>query len=385
MCMLAGTLCLQAYDVRIDGIYYNLDHKNRTAEVTTIFSPWHDTAYSNLSVADIPSTITYRRRSYTVTGIGDLAFNGRQRLQKVTLPPTITYIACCAFCDCSNLSEITLPKSIRRIGLMAFSRCVSLPTIELPDSLEHIGQEAFADCTGLRFVRIPKALKKIETSCFSGCTGMDTLIISEGVEYIGFLAFSQCTGLSSVTIPGSIKHIGTKAFESAALTRVSIPKTVYSIDFNIFAGCTNLVSVDVEEGNPYLCSVDGVLYAKDTTILIAYPIGRPDTVVAIREGVTIISRNAFSDCTALQTIVLPRCLRSVREEAFSNCPNLTTVVCYPIKPPTCDKNAFDAYTIFPHLFVPDESVELYQSAAGWKDAFLCVPMQYLFNCFMPSM
>lgn len=53
-------------------------------------------------------------------------------------------------------------------------------------------------------------------------------------------------------------------------------------------GCETLQNIYVDKGNAYYFSQDGVLYNKDTTVLIAFPGGRkgafsiPDSVVRIR-------------------------------------------------------------------------------------------------------
>ena len=66
------------------------------------------------------------------------------------------------------------------------------------------------------------------------------------------------------------------------LTKVRIPKTVLLITHyagrdackNPFRGCSNLVSIEVDEDNPAMCSVDGVLFSKDKTQLYCYPAGK---------------------------------------------------------------------------------------------------------------
>ena len=59
-----------AYDVEVDGIYYNIDEKNKTAEVT--YRAWPEGSYSGVIV--IPSSITVNESDYDVTSIGFCAF-----------------------------------------------------------------------------------------------------------------------------------------------------------------------------------------------------------------------------------------------------------------------------------------------------------------------
>ena len=76
--------------VKIDGIYYNLISKGKTAEVTSV-----DKKYSGEVV--IPSSITVKGKEYTVSSIGNSAF-----------------------CDCRLLTSVTIPNSVTSIGDYAF-------------------------------------------------------------------------------------------------------------------------------------------------------------------------------------------------------------------------------------------------------------------------
>ena len=78
-CLLLGILSLagikaQAYHCCVNGIYYNLDSK--TAEVTSLYFLSDDNQSAYTGSVTIPSSITYEGTSYSVTRIGDLAFEG---------------------------------------------------------------------------------------------------------------------------------------------------------------------------------------------------------------------------------------------------------------------------------------------------------------------
>ena len=107
-----------AYDVKIDGIYYNLNSEGKTAEVTV---NWND-RYSGEVV--IPSSITVEGKEYTVTSIGYQAFYECYSLTSVTIPNSVTSIGEWAFSDCSGLTSVTIPNSVTSIGKSVFEYCI---------------------------------------------------------------------------------------------------------------------------------------------------------------------------------------------------------------------------------------------------------------------
>ena len=107
-----------AYDVKIDGIYYNLISKGKTAEVTKNV----EDKYSGDVV--IPSSITVEGQEYPVASIGKDAFSYCSGLTSVTIPNSVTSIGEDAFRDCSDLTSVTIPNSVTSIGDYAFYLCI---------------------------------------------------------------------------------------------------------------------------------------------------------------------------------------------------------------------------------------------------------------------
>ena len=109
-----------AYDIEIDGIYYNLDNENKTAEVTYQYD-WNPNNYSGVTNITIPSIISYDGTAYSVTSIGDEAFLHCLSLTSITIPNSVTSIGGYAFLYCSSLTSISIPNSVTSIGYKAFS------------------------------------------------------------------------------------------------------------------------------------------------------------------------------------------------------------------------------------------------------------------------
>ena len=110
-----------AYDVEIDGIYYNLDKNSRTAEVTYKYSDGKSSYTGNVI---IPHKIVYEGTTYDIKHIGMGAFNSCSSPLSVTIPNSVISIGEQAFALCKGLSSLTIPNSIASIWKSAFSGCI---------------------------------------------------------------------------------------------------------------------------------------------------------------------------------------------------------------------------------------------------------------------
>lgn len=149
-----------AYNVKIDSIYYNLFDKDKTAEVTS--SPNY---YSGEVI--IPETVTYNDNQYRVTSIGEKAFS-HCGLRFIGIPNSVTSIRDYAF-SYSAVTFVTLPNSVTTIGDNAFLYCDQLIYINIPNSVTRIGDYAFSWCYRLTPITIPNNVISIGKGAFSLC------------------------------------------------------------------------------------------------------------------------------------------------------------------------------------------------------------------------
>lgn len=82
--------------------------------------------------------------------------------------------------------------------------------------------------------------------------------------------------------------------------------------------CPSIKAFYVDENNPYLCSVDGVLYDKDKTKLICYPSAKEDENYEIADSVWRIEEKAFFGAKNLRSVELPDKLSMIDEYAFAD-------------------------------------------------------------------
>ena len=331
---------------------------------------------SNLTGVTIPNG---------VTTIGNYAFSGCDSLTSVTIPNSVTTIGDRAFSSCENLSSITIPDSVTNIGDYAFIWCESLASVSIPGSVTSIGDSAFRGCDSLTSINvdennkyyssdkdgilfnknktkliqypsgrnntsytIPHSVIIIGDFAFYGCENLTSVTISDNVTTISDYAFSQCYNINNVKLGNNVTEIGFAAFSYTSLTSIDIPDSITSIGLCAFAVCNYLNSVTIGEGvinigdlafiacnlnnitvdvnNKYYSSDDrGVLFDKNKTKLIQYPIGNKSSSYSIPKSTENIWDFAFYFCPNLTSLTIPNSIKSIGAMAIGGCTGLTSV------------------------------------------------------------
>ena len=134
---------------------------------------------------------------------------------------------------------------------------------------------------------------------------------------------------TKIIIPETINNypvyaIVAKTFEESNLVYLKLPASLGVIGSNSFNECDTLTRIDVDDKNEFFCSVDGVVYNKDKTILKVFPAGRGGNFT-IPNGVTEIANFAFYRCYQLENVNMHNSVTTIGDRAFSFCWNLKTV------------------------------------------------------------
>ena len=317
-----------------------------------------------------------------------------QSITKVTVGEGITKIGKCAFEECTSLTEAILPKSLKSIGARIFYNCKSLEKVELPDNIELIPDEAFYYCQSLTSVTFPKSLREIGFRAFDKCYKLTSAILPEGLTNIGSAAFNDCRELARIVFPHTLEEVEADSFRETAyikalpngfvcfgnllysysgscpeeltipenVTRINMrdpgvktlywnkvktlhfPKTISDINPDFSRQFGNVVTVTVDEANPYYYCEGNCIIEKATGTLV---FGATDAVIpddgsvkaigenafyekdmtelTIPEGVTTIGDCAFTQCDKLTKLILPESLRSIGRYAFQVCKVLTQI------------------------------------------------------------
>ena len=281
--------------------------------------------------------------------------SGKQ-VSTFTIPASVTSIGEYAFYECSNPGTVTFAEGsqLTSIGKSAFYECKSLQSIEIPAGLTSIGNYVFYS-TSLQTIEIPAGVTSIGDSAFRACSNLGTVTFADNSQLtsIGSYAFQNCTSLQSIEMPAGVTSIGEKAFFSCSnlgtvtfadnsqltsignsafqnctsLQTIEIPASVTSIGEKVFYNTTSCTSINVADGNPNYCDEDGVLYDKNKTTLIQYPLGKQASTYIIPASVTSIGSNMFYGCSNLGTVTFAEGsqLTSIGNSAFYGCKSLQTI------------------------------------------------------------
>lgn len=284
----------------INGIYYNLNYSTRTAEVTK--NPNNYTGY-----VSIPSSVIHDGVSYSVTNIGDYAFNLCNNLTTINIPNSVTKIGNNSFQGCKSLISLTIPKSVRSIGEDAFYYCSALTSIIIDpanstyDSRNNcnaiIETSTKTLLTGCKNTIIPNNVTAIKKNAFEGCSTLTSIDIPNSVVTIGDRAFRDCTNLSSVTIGNNVTSIHSYAFYGCqALTSITLPYSLNTLKNYAFSNCSSLTSVTVK--NPVPITITNRTFSNRANATLLVPAGTKTSYLAadywkefkeIKENIPIVS------------------------------------------------------------------------------------------------
>ena len=194
----------------------------------------------------IPETVVNNGTTYTVTEIGDRAFDCRL----VDSTPYKDYVGK------PNFVSIKIPKTITRIGAYAFRWCGDMYTnsglvnviFDSESQLKLIDHDAFANCHAIREFELPREVETIGENAFYDDWCIKKFTFQEGsrLKSIGVNAFHCNSSLQSLTLPSSVTNIGHHAFhQCSSLDEFVIPDGVESIERGVFAECSKLKTVTV--------------------------------------------------------------------------------------------------------------------------------------------
>lgn len=105
--------------------------------------------------------IQFREKYYSITAVGDDAFEGRTKLTILNTGKNIKTIGNSAFEGCASLKSVTLGNNVTKIGKKAFYNCKSLKKIHFKTTkLKTVGAKAFKNINKNYKVKVKKKYAK---------------------------------------------------------------------------------------------------------------------------------------------------------------------------------------------------------------------------------
>ena len=144
--------------------------------------------------------------------------------------------------------------------------------------------------------------------------------IPEGVLSLAPCLFWDNQQIEEVILPQSLISLGGDTFYNCKnLKKITIPKKVRFMGNNPFAGCPILVLKNESES---FNLEDGVLYSKDFSRLIYYPISAGRETYEIKNSTKVVGKHAFFMCDNLKKITIPSLVIKLENNPFSGCEHL---------------------------------------------------------------
>lgn len=331
--------------------YLNTDNKDIQG-LTYILYMDHTATVANYDnstpdgVIDIPDTVTKDNIDYTVTAIGDSAFESfptPTNVSSVFIPATVRSIGDSAFSYCNALTTVTFAEGsqLKSIGLAAFYGTEQLypkfKEIQIPDSVDTIGSGAFFYCQNLERITLPSALQTLSSVTFYGCAALSEVTFPASLKTIESSVFDGCRNLSEVKLPASLTAIQSSVFHRCSAKTVfydgSLEQWNHITADNDVLGysCPSLVMDDytaqfipVEDDPdhpfpgppPKTVTITKYTGTESTVIL-------PSTISSW--PVTKVGEDALKDNTTITSVTIPANVTEIGSNAFAGCTNLTSV------------------------------------------------------------
>ena len=323
----------------IDGINYQLNSSDNTAEVTS---------GGNSGAIAIPETITYEGITYRVTSIGYGAFASSNNLFSLTIGPAIKQINSGSFwatiskviwltntppTGCNNVkasinyvpneqftalkdNKIVYPFLSSLFEVDGVKYVPVSPSERTCDAIDCIYDSSVAQMkisSTVTYQGITMSVQNVQPYCCYGNTFIEELVC----DYAGGIsqnAFARCSNMKDVTIGEQITMIGEKAFQTcSSLQSVVIPNSVTQLGSSVFAGCSALTSAAI--GNQ-VSTLSQYLFSSCSSL----------SEIDFGNHITTIDLGAFSGCQSLSSFNIPQSVTTIQNGAFQKCTGLKNVI-----------------------------------------------------------
>ncbi|MDE5764983.1 MAG: leucine-rich repeat domain-containing protein [Ruminococcus sp.] len=317
------------------------------------------TAVEEIGIMALVNCTTLKEVSFSEStfSIGLAAFMSCKSLEAVELPPYLTEIGQGAFQD-TALTKVKIPSGVESIGYCAFGYDEDENAVEgfliigdANSAAQIYATDTDADydyANNFTFMTTETAERaekydalNIQRSgnfeytvidgeaCITGCNSIDSVVnVPEEIDGYSVTslydeAFSNCSS-PEIILPDTILKIGENAFP-ATVESITISGNCKEIAGDEpFLFCTSLKEINTGEGDGEYSSLDGVLYNKDMSLLITYPMMKEDTEFTAPDSCKEIAVSGFCYNQFVEKVNLPA-VETINHYAFEGCPKISSV------------------------------------------------------------
>ena len=306
--------------------------------------------------------------------VGDYWFKDCDKMQSIELPSTIESIGKQAFYNCALLDDIVIPDCVTEIKDEAFGKCAILRSITfLSSTPATLGTDVFAELPTDYVIYVPEAAVEAYKSAWSQYadhiqsvnnkhTGIFEVTLTEPgtlAEALGLTITAtdpltivgnyskydslKVAGPVNGTDIGVIRFMGGRDVNNCEVTRAGNLKYLDLYDADIKAGGADYN----QDGSNDRITEDNCI---DTYMF--WELDVLETLI-LPKSVTKIKDNAFNNCDVLRRLVIGDNTKSIGEEVTHDSPKLQEVIMLCNEVPATDSDAWAEEKTIKVFYVPN--------------------------------
>ena len=241
----------------------------------------------------------------------------------------------------TKLKKIVVPSEIDGVKVTTIGRLnndylyigLSSPYVEeivLPETIKEINCGAFAGCINLEKINIPSNVNSIGAYAFWYCGKLEDLTVTNDFMHYRMNSVTEgCVNLKNITIASSVQEVTYNLFDNfPELETLTLGKNTENINCQLY-NFKKLQAINVANGNQYYSSENGVLYDKDKTKLLYYPVKKEGESFEIPTSVKQVGEEedydpVFAYNSNLKKITITENVEQMNCY-FGNCENLQEI------------------------------------------------------------
>lgn len=263
-----------------------------------------------------------------------------------TVNEKVTKIIRTGFRIVSGLTKVVLPKDLQEIS-------VGYPTIAPTQTITEFaiaggGTTPFKVIDGVLF-------KDTELMLYPRAKEMEDYKVPDGIKSIASYAISKSTKMKTIDL-NQVTNLALSSIYSAdQLTTITLPKDIKKYDKatnqgmieGCFESCLKVAEYKVPTENTDFAAQDGIIFSKDMQTLYFYPPNKQGNTYNIPASVKTIGRRGFQSACHLTSMVIPKNVEAINEEAFRGAEAIETISFE--EPSKVTKISYHAFRALPKL------------------------------------